>query len=392
MAQTCLNLTDTLCKVVGGKWNSDVCMAISALWRRTFGICVDDLYEVLKVIYGDNPKAFVDPSRIRVGEIDILKEYLRKYAEYTKSKSDEIQRFVETIERVVFSTASKNYTFGSRTLITIRPPHSIQIDNVSCEKYLPFYAGENVKPPSILPSWIKGYLREVLHKLIFVKLLRLCLDKSLLDRCLLYISLVANDEKGPIIKSESKSVSGVLNLVGVLLGSGSLASSLRIVQLEEPQQGVYSRLRYELTVDTAAATLSKTLVKTILPGAKNDIDKLIFNLDIVAAHIIKSSMLIRAPQPCYERFNFTVFVPFAPGFRNILFDDRALMCYSEFAEGVEIELRHADSEVLQSSLKALNKILEEYASYLFNALPEAFPTHLQLFQLLLKPGTEGSGQ
>jgi len=375
MIQTPLSLTEfEQCRGRGKGWHSDVCTAISVLWRYAFGIHVEDPYEVLKVIYGSSPKALV-LGRISERELDVF----QSFAKFVKSKKSELQRFAETVDHVILSAAGgADYTFGNETAVTIRPPHTIQVDNVSCEELLPFYVGERVRPPSILPSWIKGYLREVLHKLIFVKLLRLCLNNSLIGRCVLYVSLVARDEEGLIIELGSRGrVFNVFNLVGALLGSGGFASPLRIVQREEPRQGANGAWRYVFSVDVAAAELSKTLVKAVLSDVGGAIDALIPNLDIVAAHLIKSAMLIRAPQPLCERFEFAVFVPFAPRFGNILFNDRALECYREFAEGVKVELRGGDLNALQSSLNALNAVLKKYALYLFNALTSA-PQHLEL--------------
>ena len=93
-----------------------------------------------------------------------------------------------------------------------------------------------------LPSWVKGYLRLLLHKLVFTYALKEAIDSGradLADLYTLYVYLLSRDDESIVVKVPRCEVN-VVNLVGVLMGCGGLASFLKVYRVaSEPGCCVY---------------------------------------------------------------------------------------------------------------------------------------------------------
>ena len=84
-----------------------------------------------------------------------------------------------------------------------------------------------------LSSWVKGYLRLLLHKLVFVYALKEIVDSDradLADLYTLYVYLLSGDDEDIVVRIPGCGVD-MVNLVGVLMGCGGFASLLRVYRV-----------------------------------------------------------------------------------------------------------------------------------------------------------------
>lgn len=81
----------TFCKPYGQQnpWNSDICIALSWMWKQAFDIDVGDLYEIVKVLY--------------ITEPDKIWDKIEKLVDGVFNNLDKIMNALQYIESKIFN-------------------------------------------------------------------------------------------------------------------------------------------------------------------------------------------------------------------------------------------------------------------------------------------------
>jgi len=390
------------CRIRG--YNSDVCIFLSWMWDRVLGVNVGDVYEIFKQMFNLPGIEIVAKSVIE----DII-----------KGDSSKVISAIEKVKNWILSFGSTNEGDVQKVVMLVprAPPGGagskeckVRIRNV--EKPFPaFYTAEKgvaeiecgrlVRKfrygdvnPYPLPSWIKGYVREALHKLVFLELLTACInespnqDKEKKCASILrsYVELISRDDENLIVEI---SIDGrkvqMLNIVGALLGTGVNASPLLVYQLD-PEECVKECRRekdgvrcYAFEVDAARAYFASVLLEQMLRSDEefthaqspaHELRYVLKNIDAVVANLVKASMYVKITEAQIQLPDFLIFVPFTAGIGSLAKYterieelSRVLQCYKGFVESVHVVIPKDRSVELSRALEALKTVLNLYAKY-----------------------------
>ena len=151
----------------------------------------------------------------------------------------------------------------------------------------------------IPPTWIKGYLRQALHKMIFIGILDLIRRKDDIDKqklsCIIfqtYADVIRIDDEGYLFieagaKVNDKSINfRILNLVGLLMGSGNMGSYITISLKRSSDECI---CEYLIGTDKVRVGLILSILHRVMSPLYEDTDfcnrlkSVVLNLDKVLA-------------------------------------------------------------------------------------------------------------
>jgi len=401
------------------KYNKDLCIFLSWMWDKVLSVSVGDVYEIFKQLFRQLEKIPENTIENIIKSVDL--------------------KAVNTIEKVVNQILSVDSTKGcdvkNVVMLVPRPPLINEADGKKCkvdvdnrkEPFPAFYIAEKGvselecgrlvrkfrygdENPYPLPSWIKGYAREALHKLVFLTLLRTCINelqklgvekKKCADILLSYMELISKDDENLVVELliGGRNVQ-VLNIVGVLLGTGVNASPLAVYQLDpEECSKVKECVKgcsqeedevrcFAFRIDVTRTYFALTFLEQILYGAgefthiqslTQEIRSVLESLDVVVAHLVKASMYVKIAEAQLPQPGFLIFVPFTARIGSLtkyIKRDRTeltevLRCYESFAESVKVIIPRDRSARLGEILNPLKTLLNLYAEYFIRKAMEA---------------------
>ncbi len=182
---------------------------------------------------------------------DYLDKALSKYKDFIKDSSNEAILLIEKDENIKFDLI----------------PRIMTLDNE--QRGVEHYDGL-VGSGCPFPSWIKGYLRQALHKIIFIKILdKILKTKDIGNQKVVraifetYADIIRLDDEGYLfintsVDLGSKSVDlHILNLVGLLMGSSNLSSYITVSFKELSNESV---CEYVIGADKVRAGLISSIL------------------------------------------------------------------------------------------------------------------------------------